>query len=63
MTAIADIIVNQSNPANLQLSQSIKDSLNSNSTTSFADMVSFYKDAQKEEAPVEAEAEAPVTKS
>ena len=63
MTAIADIIVNQSNPANLQLSQSIKDSLNSNSTTSFADMVSFYKDAQKEEAPVESEAEAPVTKS
>ncbi len=63
MTAIADIIVNQSNPANLQLSQSIKDSLNSNSTASFADMVSFYKDAQKEEAPVEAEAEAPVTKS
>ena len=63
MTAIADIIVNQSNPANLQLSQSIKDSLNSNSTTSFADMVSFYKDAQKEEAPVEAEAETPVTKS
>jgi len=62
MSAIADIIVNQSNPANLQLSQNIKDSLSSNSTTSFADLISFYKDAQKEEAPVENKTEAPVEK-
>lgn len=58
MTAIADIIVNQSNPANLQLSQNIKDSLSSDSTTSFAELVASYQEPVKEDSAVENKTEA-----